>query len=175
MVAEGEAERQTSSSDCHRLRKRRHELYLAIQPVQQVVDEVLEQRPHRGQSGSRKGGRGEPPQAAVIRWIPIQHPTVKQAVQDAVLAEPPKDLVQSPFAQISAKASIAVESVDIAIPSDDPYAVRRVMDRVKLAQPSQSRIRIRSKVWVEKINLNVLCLFRTSFYLSAKPLSINYG
>jgi hypothetical protein len=103
----------------------------------------------------------------------MQHPTVKQAVQDAVLAEPPKDLVQSPFARISAKASIAVESIDIAIPSDDPYAVRRVMDRVKLAQPGQSRIRIRSKVWVEEINLNVLCLFRTSFYLSAKKLSIN--
>jgi hypothetical protein len=100
---------------------------------------------------------------------------VKQAVQDAVLAEPPKDLVQSPFAQISAKASIAVESVDIGIPSDDPYAVRRVMDRVKLAQQGQGRIRIRSKLWVEEINLNVLCLFRTSFYLSAKPLSMNYG
>src|SRR5207247_9374774 len=87
------------------------------------------------------------------------------AVQDAVLAEPPKELVQSPLAQISAKASIAVESVDIAIPGDDPYAVRRAMDRVKLAQPGQSRIRIRSKVWVEEINLDVLCLFHTSFYL----------
>jgi hypothetical protein len=49
------------------------------------------------------------------------------------------------------------------------------MDRVKLAQSGQSRIRIRSKVWVEEINLNVLCLFRTSFYLWAKKLSINYG
>ena len=95
----------------------------------------------------------------MIRWISIQHPTVKQAIKDVVLAEPPKEVELAPLAQIPAQASIAVESVDIAMPSDDPYAVRSAMDGVKLAQSGQSRIRIRSKVWVEEINLNVLCLF----------------